>query len=278
VTLLSPVPLRLVPHAVPALPQTVRSPARTMARFTAPQPALPRPVTRRPELPAAPVIQIVPLAPALAPGPAFHAAPPPPQVVTGKFTSAPEPAPSTPALPLALKPAGFGKAESGAVAENRGPIARTAGFDAAVARGAWQGRGVIARAAGFESAATGPAAVEHRPAAHAANFGDASVTSPHASVSRAAVPETTPVEILEKPRPVYTEEARRAAIEGEVLLEVLFQASGQVRVLRVIRGLGHGLDEAAAAAAREIRFRPARRQGTPADSTAQVHIVFQLAY
>jgi hypothetical protein len=45
-----------------------------------------------------------------------------------------------------------------------------------------------------------------------------------------------------------------------------------------VRGLGHGLDETAAAAARNIRFRPARRSGDPVDFTAIVHIVFQLAY
>ena len=89
---------------------------------------------------------------------------------------------------------------------------------------------------------------------------------------------TRPVEILSKPKPAYTEEARRRQIEGEVLLEILFSASGQVRVLGTVRGLGQGLDESAIAAAEAIRFRPAERGGVPADSTAIVHIVFQLAY
>jgi TonB family protein len=88
----------------------------------------------------------------------------------------------------------------------------------------------------------------------------------------------TPVEILSKPRPAYTEEARRLQIEGEALVEVLFAASGEARVVRVMRGLGHGLDEAAVAAARGIRFRPAQREGGSVDSSAVVHIVFQLAY
>ena len=66
-------------------------------------------------------------------------------------------------------------------------------------------------------------------------------------------------------------------IEGEVLMEVAFEASGALRVQRIVRGLGHGLDENALAAALEIRFRPARRDGSPVDSTATVHIVFQLA-
>ncbi len=88
----------------------------------------------------------------------------------------------------------------------------------------------------------------------------------------------TPVEITFKPRPDYTDEARRLKLEGEVLVRVLFTTSGQVRVLGVSRGLGHGLDENAVRAAEQIRFKPAARGGTPVDSTATVHIVFQLAY
>ena len=74
------------------------------------------------------------------------------------------------------------------------------------------------------------------------------------------------------------EEARRLAIEGEVLIEVVFSTSGQVRVVRMVKGLGHGLDEAAVTAASQMRFKPALRMGTPVDSTAVVHVVFQLAY
>ena len=94
----------------------------------------------------------------------------------------------------------------------------------------------------------------------------------------AALPITRVVEILSKPRPAYTEEARGQRIEGEVLFEILFTAAGEVRVLRTVRGLGHGLDESAIAAAEAIRFRPAERAGVATDSTAIVHIVFQLAY
>ena len=86
------------------------------------------------------------------------------------------------------------------------------------------------------------------------------------------------VEIVAKPRPVYSAEARRLGIEGEVLVEVMFLATGEARVVRVTRGLGHGLDEAAVEAARAIRFKPAMRGGQPADSAAVVHIQFQLAY
>lgn len=93
-----------------------------------------------------------------------------------------------------------------------------------------------------------------------------------------ATAATTPVEITFKPNPAYTDEARSMKLEGEVLLEVSFSANGTLHVNRVVRGLGHGLDEAAVAAANRIRFKPALQGGQPVDSTAIVHVTFQLAY
>lgn len=89
---------------------------------------------------------------------------------------------------------------------------------------------------------------------------------------------TTSVEITYKPNPVYTDEARSLKLQGEVLLEVSFSANGTLHVNRVARGLGHGLDEAAIAAANKIKFKPATRGGQPVDSTAIVHVMFQMAY
>ncbi len=86
------------------------------------------------------------------------------------------------------------------------------------------------------------------------------------------------LEILEKPRPLYSQEARRLKIEGVVVVEVSFGADGHGRVLRVVRGLGHGLDENAIRAAMGIRFRPAVQQGRPVDTVALVRIEFQVAY
>ncbi|HEX6879479.1 MAG TPA: TonB family protein [Terriglobales bacterium] len=87
----------------------------------------------------------------------------------------------------------------------------------------------------------------------------------------------TPVAVTSKPNPVYTEEARKKKVEGEVLVQVVFTASGQVQVLRVVRGLGYGLDESAVQAAQKVRFTPAQRNGQPVDSTATLHIIFQLS-
>ena len=58
---------------------------------------------------------------------------------------------------------------------------------------------------------------------------------------------------------------------------MVFESSGNLHILRVVHGLGHGLDEAAVRAAQKIRFKPAQRDGQPADSTAVLHVIFQIA-
>jgi TonB family protein len=85
------------------------------------------------------------------------------------------------------------------------------------------------------------------------------------------------VAILYEPNPAYTNEARVLKMEGDVVLEVVFLASGQVQVTRVVSGLGHGLDEAAIQAAKQIRFKPAKRNGQAVDFPAHVRIEFRLA-
>jgi TonB family protein len=85
-----------------------------------------------------------------------------------------------------------------------------------------------------------------------------------------------PVEVVSKPSPAYTDEARANRIEGDVILEVEFTADGKVRVLRVVRGLGFGLDEMAQRAAEKIGFKPATSKGAPVDFRANLTIVFRL--
>jgi len=106
-----------------------------------------------------------------------------------------------------------------------------------------------------------------------------SAPAPEAQPKRTATNDspTTPVEILIKPKPNYTNEGRKLKVEGEVRLEVLFTAGGEVQVLQVLQGLGHGLDEQAVRAAQQIKFKPAQRQGKAIDSRATLHIIFQLA-
>jgi TonB family protein len=92
-----------------------------------------------------------------------------------------------------------------------------------------------------------------------------------------STPSETPVEVLWKPKPVYTEEARAKKLEGNVAVEVIFHANGEVQVVRVTRGLGSGLDESAKAAAQQIKFRPGKKDGVPVDRTGLVLITFELS-
>ena len=104
------------------------------------------------------------------------------------------------------------------------------------------------------------------------------VAAPSAAQPRAEpLAELQPIEIISKPSPVYTDEARRLGIQGEVALSVVFLANGTIRVLSVVRSLGHGLDQAAEQAATQIRFKPALRSGQPADFPATLRIEFRLA-
>jgi TonB family protein len=99
----------------------------------------------------------------------------------------------------------------------------------------------------------------------------------HNAEKAVVISAATPVEIIYKPKPTYTEEARQLRLQGEVLLKVQFLTTGEVRVLTVLRGLGHGLDEQAMHAAEHIKFNPALHEGKSVDSTAVVHIIFELA-
>ncbi len=83
--------------------------------------------------------------------------------------------------------------------------------------------------------------------------------------------------ITYKPRPEWTEEARRNRIQGVVVLSATFGADGVVRNIRVIRGLGYGLDEKAIEAAKQIKFIPARGpDGRPANVRATINVEFNL--
>ncbi len=108
-------------------------------------------------------------------------------------------------------------------------------------------------------------------------FASTALATPAAKHVSESGPATSPIEITFKPKPAYTEEARKLQLQGEVLLEVTFGANGQLRVNRVVRGLGHGLDESAVVATNNMKFKPAQRNGTPVDLTAVVHVTFELA-
>jgi TonB family protein len=213
----------------------------------------------------------------------------PKQAVKTNVFSTGSSAPQTVALaPQKVQTGGFGDPNGVAAKANPGKavnIAQAGGFDMPTGPGYGNGtggakgvRGVVA-STGFGGDV---AKVDPRPArgqVQTTGFGDADVPAPATVQSRPAevAARLTPAEILSKPTPIYTEEARSKKIEGEVLLEVVLEASGKIRVLKVVRGLGHGLDDAAVRAAEQIRFKPAMRDGQPSDSTAVLHIIFQIA-
>ncbi len=144
--------------------------------------------------------------------------------------------------------------------------------------GAKGAKGVVA-SAGFGNgvAVGGPGGGNHG-GVHQGLFADEQAGPATTKAKSVAVSNTKPVEILAVPKPVYTSEGLAKRIEGDVRLEVVFTASGEVRVVRVLQGLGYGLDEAAESAARQIRFRPALQDGQPVDSQVPIRITFELAY
>jgi TonB family protein len=82
--------------------------------------------------------------------------------------------------------------------------------------------------------------------------------------------------LLSKDEPEYSEEARRAKIQGTVMLRIEIDQRGQVRNVSITHGLGLGLDERAIDAVRHWKFRPATRNGKPAVSSAVVEVNFRL--
>jgi TonB family protein len=82
--------------------------------------------------------------------------------------------------------------------------------------------------------------------------------------------------VISKPEPQYTEEARRNGITGTVILRVVFSRSGEVTNIRALQPLGGGLTEKAIAAARQIRFVPAKKNGQPVSMYMQLEYNFNL--
>lgn len=82
--------------------------------------------------------------------------------------------------------------------------------------------------------------------------------------------------VLSKPEPQYTEEGRKNGVTGTVVLRVVFSSSGEVTNIRAVQGLPSGLTEKAIAAARQIRFSPAKRDGHPVSVFMQLEYNFNL--
>ncbi len=285
------------PPPVPQTPAPVK-------HFPVPAPKITEPVTPRPEamrVPAELVQKKPPVPEEQTPKVALAAQKevlpdvkpmiPRPPVKTNVFSTGSSATPTMAAAPQKVQTGGFGDPNGVPNQETHGhpiTIAQAGSFDMPSGPGYGNGtggshgaRGVVASTGFGSGVATGSGSgvSGSRGTVRQGAFGDADVVAASQPKTKTVAPvvNTLPVEITYKPRPVYTDEGRQLKIEGEVLLEVVFSANGQIRIVRVVRGLGHGLDESAVRAAEKIQFKPALRDGHPADSQAVLHIEFQLA-
>ena len=206
-----------------------------------------------------------------------------PQVVaTNTFSSESSTPPTATTHPAAaVQTGGFGDPHGAAPRPSHAAnLASLGAFDLPSGVGRGDGTGVMktgtVTSAGFDSG-TAVSSRGGKGVVQQTAFDDRYAAQDPHKTTGSGTPSTTPVEIVFKPKPEYTAEGRKQGIDGEVRLEVLFGANGQVRVLRVLEGLGYGLDEQAVKTAQQIKFKPALHEGQPVDSTAVVHIIFQLA-
>ncbi|GGA60605.1 hypothetical protein GCM10011507_10170 [Edaphobacter acidisoli] len=76
--------------------------------------------------------------------------------------------------------------------------------------------------------------------------------------------------------PEFSEEARKAKVAGNVLVSLWVDQNGLPSHVRVIRGVGMGLDENAVAAVKQYRFKPAMENGKPVTVELNVEVNFQI--
>jgi TonB family protein len=283
-----PIPQKPAPVRNFPLPKVAEVVPQRVEALRVPKELMPPKKTEVPEV-QAPKVE---LAAKIDPIPDSKPAIPRQLVRTNVFSTGSSATPTMAAAPQKVQTGGLGDPNGVPARENRGhavTIAQLGSFDMPAGPGYGNGtggskgaRGVVASAGFGSGVATGDNSGRvsaSRGTIRQGGFGDADVVAPSQLKSKAAEPvaKTVPAEIIFKPRPAYTEEGRRLKVEGEVLIEVVFTATGQVRVQRIVQGLGHGLDESAIQAAQKIQFKPALKDGQPSDFQAVLHIVFQLA-
>jgi TonB family protein len=87
---------------------------------------------------------------------------------------------------------------------------------------------------------------------------------------------TSKARVLDKPEPTYTEAARKNQITGTVVLRAVFSAGGTVTNISAVSRLPDGLTERAIAAAKQIRFVPASKDGRPVSMWMELQYNFNL--
>ena len=94
---------------------------------------------------------------------------------------------------------------------------------------------------------------------------------------RSGTPDIKAPVALEAPKPSYTEAARRAHISGIVVLQAVMHKDGTAGIIRVLRGMGYGLDESVIRTVKtRWRFLPAILDNEPIDVDGQIEVVFRL--
>lgn len=89
-------------------------------------------------------------------------------------------------------------------------------------------------------------------------------------------PGVTPLRILTKPRPGYTDNARMNNIQGRINVLVLFGATGRIERVMFLNRLGGGLDQQVLAAASRITFEPMKRDGQPVPVVKRIEYSFDI--
>jgi protein TonB len=88
--------------------------------------------------------------------------------------------------------------------------------------------------------------------------------------------DVTPPVKISGPTPQYTEIARRAGIEGLVIVQAIVDRNGNVTNVKIIKPLPMGLDESAADAVSQWKFEPATLNGKPVDVYYNLTVNFRL--
>lgn len=88
--------------------------------------------------------------------------------------------------------------------------------------------------------------------------------------------DVRPPKLLHKMEPQYTEEGRVAKYEGTVVLAVEIDPNGVAQNVRIVKGLGFGLDENAVTAVRQWQFQPATNGGAAVTVQARIEVNFRL--
>lgn len=87
---------------------------------------------------------------------------------------------------------------------------------------------------------------------------------------------TTKAGVHSRPKPEYTREARRKAVEGIIVVRAVLSASGKVSSVKILKGLPFGLNENAIHAACKIEFTPATKDGQPVSQSLKTEYTFRL--